>query len=66
MEVIDAFQAVSGEDLNYEIVARRPGDIEKIYADTTKVNQVLGWKAEKGLNEMMKSSWEWQKNLQLD
>lgn len=66
LEVIETFQKVSGKKLNYQIVARRSGDIEKIYADTAKVNRVLGWKAEKDLNEMMKSSWEWQKKLTID
>ncbi|NQZ77775.1 MAG: UDP-glucose 4-epimerase GalE [Ekhidna sp.] len=66
LDVIKAFESASGEKLNYKIVDRRPGDIEKIYADTNKVNQLLGWKAEKGLNEMMKSAWEWQKKLAID
>ncbi|MEQ6167973.1 UDP-glucose 4-epimerase GalE [Ekhidna sp. MALMAid0563] len=63
LEVIKSFEKVSGVNLNYEIVDRRPGDIEKIYADTTKVNQKLGWKAKLGLDDMTHSAWEWQKTL---
>ncbi|MEO9483356.1 MAG: UDP-glucose 4-epimerase GalE [Ekhidna sp.] len=63
LEVIKSFEKVSGLKLNYEIVARRPGDIEKIFADTTKVNKMLGWKAEHDLDAMMESAWEWQKTL---
>lgn len=63
LEVIQSFEKVSGQSLNYEIVARRAGDIEKIYADTSKVNNVLGWKATKGLDQMMESAWKWQLSL---
>ncbi|WP_421764136.1 UDP-glucose 4-epimerase GalE [Ekhidna sp.] len=64
LEAIKSFEKASGINLNYEIVDRRPGDIEKIYADTKKVNGVLGWKAERDLDDMMKSAWKWQKSLQ--
>jgi UDP-glucose 4-epimerase len=63
LEVIHAFERVSGVKLNYKIVPRRPGDIEKVWADTEYANHELGWKAEKGLDEMMLSSWEWEKAL---
>lgn len=63
LEVIKSFEKVSGLALNYQIVERRPGDIEKIYADTTKVNDVLGWQPQYDLDDMMKSAWEWQKSL---
>lgn len=66
LEVIKSFESITGLSLNYEIVERRSGDIEKIYADTKKVNQVLGWEATLGLDEMMRSAWEWQKTLQKD
>lgn len=65
LEVIKSFEKVSGQSLNYEIVDRRPGDIEKIYADTKKVNNILNWKAELNLDDMIKSAWEWQKTLPL-
>ena len=63
LEVIEAFEKVSGVKLNYQVVDRRPGDIEKIWADTKIANQELGWMAERGLDEMMKSAWNWQKAL---
>ena len=63
LEVIKAFEASTGIKLNYKIVNRRAGDIEKIYADTTKANKVLGWKAETTLEETLLSAWNWEKNL---
>jgi UDP-glucose 4-epimerase len=61
MEVIQSFERVSGMKLNYQIVSRRPGDIVKIWADPSYANKELGWKAEKGLDDMIKSAWEWEK-----
>jgi len=61
MEVIQSFERVSGLKLNYQIVPRRPGDIEKIWADPSYANKELGWKAEIDLDNMMKSAWEWEK-----
>ena len=49
-------------ELPYEIVARRPGDIATCYADPAKSAEVLGWKAEKTLEDMCRDSWNWQKN----
>jgi UDP-glucose 4-epimerase len=63
MEVIKSFEKVSGEKLNYKIVERRPGDVEQVWADTTFANDELGWKAEKGLDDMMLSAWNWEKAL---
>ncbi len=63
LEVVKTFEAVNELELNYEIVARRPGDVEKIYADTTFANEELGWKAELGLEDMLQSAWNWQKSL---
>jgi UDP-glucose 4-epimerase len=62
LEVINSFEKVSGMKLNYQIVDRRPGDIEKVWADTSLANEELGWKAEKSLDEMMLSAWMWEKN----
>lgn len=64
LEVIKTFEKVNDISLNYEITVRRTGDIEKTYADTTFANKELGWKAELGLEEMMTSAWEWQKQLE--
>lgn len=63
LEVINSFEKVSGEKLNYKIVDRRPGDVEKVYADTRFANDELGWKAQKSLDEMMLSAWNWEKAL---
>jgi UDP-glucose 4-epimerase len=63
LEVIQSFERVSGQKLNYQIVDRRPGDIEKVWADTSFANDELGWKAELSLDEMMASAWKWEKAL---
>ncbi len=63
LEMVKGFEKVSGVKLNYKIVVRRAGDIEKIWADTTFANEELGWKAEKGLEDMLLSSWNWEKHL---
>ncbi len=63
LEVIASFERVSNKKLNYEIVGRRAGDVIQAYADTTKANQVLGWKAESTLDEAMRSAWEWEQKI---
>lgn len=63
LEIIRAFEKSTGVKLNYKIVARRAGDIEKIWADTTFANEELGWKAEKGLEETLLSAWNWEKKV---
>lgn len=63
LEVIKSFEKVSGKKLNYKIVDKRPGDITSAYADTTKANNVLGWKAESTLDEAMKSAWLWEQKV---
>jgi len=60
LEVIKAFEKVSGKKLNYKIVGRREGDITSAYADTTLVNKELGWKSKLNLEDALKSAWEWQ------
>ncbi|MDX1772644.1 UDP-glucose 4-epimerase GalE [Oceanihabitans sediminis] len=63
LEVIQAFERVSGEKLNYKIVGRRAGDIVSAYADTDKANKVLGWKAELSLEDAMRSAWKWEQYI---
>ena len=63
LEVIKTFEKISGLSLNYEITTRRKGDIIKAYADTTKANKVLGWKAELSLEEALISAWRWEKKI---
>ncbi len=63
MELIQLFENISGLKLDYKVVDRRPGDIQSMYADTQFSNRELGWKAEMNLEEMIRSSWEWEKKL---
>ena len=63
LEVINTFEKVNGVKLNYTIGRRRGGDIEQIYADTTKVNNLLGWSAKYDIGDMMKHAWAWQQGL---
>lgn len=63
LEVIKAFEKVSGEKLNYKIVDRRAGDVTAAYADTTKANRVLGWETEKTLEDAMEDAWRWEKKI---
>ncbi len=63
LEVINTFEKVSGKNLNYKIVGRREGDIIEAYADTTKANNVLGWKAELPLEEALASAWKWEQKV---
>ncbi|MCD4736536.1 MAG: UDP-glucose 4-epimerase GalE [Bacteroidales bacterium] len=60
LEVIRSFEIVSGVKLQYRIVERRPGDIEKVWADTSYANNELGWKSELELDEMIDSAWKWE------
>lgn len=66
LEVINAFEATTGEKLNYKIVPRREGDVTEAYADTTKANEVLGWNAELSLDEALASAWKWEKKVRGD
>lgn len=61
LQVIDAFGRACGRKLPYTIKPRRPGDIAACYADASKAQKELGWKAELGLDEMCSSLWNWQK-----
>lgn len=63
LEAIRSFERVSGLKLKYRITGRRPGDIEKIWADPSFANKELGWKTESSLDEAMKTAWEWEKNV---
>ena len=63
LEVIQSFEKVSGEKLNYKIVDRRAGDVIQAYADTQKANEVLGWKAKSTLDDSMKSAWDWEQKI---
>jgi len=63
LELISVFEKVSGVKLNYKIVGRRTGDIVKIWAQPSKANNVLGWKAKESIDDTMASAWRWQQKL---
>ncbi|MGR7812416.1 UDP-glucose 4-epimerase GalE [Lacinutrix undariae] len=63
LDVIKSFEKVSGQKLNYKIAPRREGDITEAFADTTKSNKVLGWKANLTLDDAMRSAWNWEKKI---
>ncbi|TPV35795.1 UDP-glucose 4-epimerase GalE [Paucihalobacter ruber] len=63
LEVVQSFERVTGQKLNYQIVGRREGDVIAAYAETTKANEDLGWRAELSLDEAMASAWEWEKQI---
>lgn len=63
LEIIRAFERATGVPVNYRIVERRPGDIEKVWADTTLANETLGWKATTPIEETLRNAWRWQQSL---
>lgn len=63
LELVKTFEKVTGKKLNYKIVGRRQGDIEKIWADPVKANTILGWKAKENIEDTMLSAWNWQLKL---
>jgi UDP-glucose 4-epimerase len=63
LEVIQSFEKVTGQKLNYKIVGRREGDITEAYANTDKANAVLGWKAQSSLEEALASAWKWEQKI---
>lgn len=62
LEVITAFEQVNGVKVNYEFAPRRDGDIATCFADNTKAVTELGWQPQFGLSDMLRDSWNWQKN----
>ncbi len=62
-EVVDTFVAETGVNFNYTFGPRRDGDVEQVYADTTKANEVLGWKTERDLKNMLVTAWAWENAL---
>ena len=66
MELINTFEKCTGVKLNYKIGPRRAGDIEKVWGNVDKANNVLGWKAVHTLEEALSSAWKWQLKLRED
>ena len=63
LELLNTFEKVNDLKLPYTITDRRPGDVPAVWADTSYANEVLGWKAERTLEETLKSAWEWEKQI---
>ena len=60
LEVITAFEKVTGQNINYRIVARREGDVARAWADTSRANRILGWSAKLSLEDALASAWAWE------
>lgn len=63
LEIVKTFEKVTGVPVRYKIVGRRAGDIIAVWADTTKANEVLGWKADTSLEDSLLTAWNWEKRL---
>jgi len=63
LELVKKFIEVTGVDLPYTIGPRRPGDIEKVYADPGKISKAFGWKAKYSLGESLLHAWNWEKKI---
>ncbi|MFA6832378.1 MAG: GDP-mannose 4,6-dehydratase, partial [Bacteroidaceae bacterium] len=63
LELVRTFEKVTGVELNYKVVNRRNGDIEQVWANPDKANNVLGWTAKCTTEETLESAWNWQKKL---
>ncbi|MBK6266418.1 UDP-glucose 4-epimerase GalE [Marivirga sp. S37H4] len=63
LEMVESFVKVTGMKVPYEFAKRRAGDVEAVFADTTKANKTLGWKTRKSLDDMLKSAWDWEQAL---
>ncbi|MFL2441255.1 GDP-mannose 4,6-dehydratase, partial [Bacillus thuringiensis] len=60
LEMVEAFEKVSGKKVPHKITERRPGDVAVCFADASKAKRELGWEAKRGLEEMCADSWRWQ------
>ncbi len=64
LELVNGFMKATGVNVPYSIGARRPGDVEKIYADPKRANTVLGWQAKLSIEQALLDAWNWQQKLQ--
>jgi UDP-glucose 4-epimerase len=62
-DVINSFESVTGQKLNYKIGPKREGDVTAVYADPSKANEVLNWKTERSLSEALNDSWNWEQKI---
>ena len=63
LELINTFEEATGVKVPHKIVGRRTGDIEKVWANPSDANEVLGWKADSTLADTLRSAWAWQLKL---
>ncbi len=63
LELLTRFEKANNLKLPYKIVGRRPGDVPAVWADTALANKVLGWKAERDLDDTLRAAWAWEKHL---
>lgn len=63
LEILNTFEKVTGQKVNYKIVGRREGDIEQVWADPERANRVLGWQAQESVEDTLLSAWNWQLKL---
>ena len=63
LEILKTFMQVTGVNIPYEIVGRREGDIEQVWANPNKANEMLGWKADTPIEEVLLSAWKWEQKL---
>jgi len=62
LDIVKAFEKASGIKIPYVVADRRPGDLAELYSDPSKSKKILGWEAVRGLEEMCRDTWNWQKN----
>ena len=63
LELISAFESANGVKVNWKFGPRRAGDTTEVWADPTRANEQLGWKAERSIDDTMRAAWAWQKHL---
>ena len=63
LELVNSFEKVNNIKLNYKFAPRRSGDVTAIWADPTRANEELGWKATRTVDETLAAAWAWEKNL---
>jgi len=63
LEVINGFEAATGQKIPFTIVGRREGDIEQVWAEPRHANEVLGWRADTPIADVLRSAWEWEKHI---
>lgn len=63
LEIINGFEAATGQKIPFTIVGRREGDIEQVWAEPKKANEVLGWRADTPIADVLRSAWAWEKHI---